>query len=145
MTKRKSNQPKRKNLSKEEIILDMEKKKKVQALKDLVRKIYPTLEKLDTIYDAQTTVNALMGFIDLEIEEKVKVIGMADISIDLSKQEDTKITSAMKELINLLQDISAEEASETLERLGSVFSQYASHKFLQGPMSTLTVDELVAK
>lgn len=137
--------PQRKNMQKDDIVAEMIKKQKVQALKDLVRKMYPILEKLDTIYDAQTTVNALAGFIDLEVEKKLKLIKMSDIKIDLAGQEKSKITVAIGELIKLLKDESAEEASETMDRLASVFTQFGAHKFLQGPMSGMTVDELVAK
>jgi len=135
--------PQRKNLSKEDIVKEMEQKQKVVHLKEVVRMIYPTLEKVDTIYDAQTAINALAGFIDLEIEKKLKQIKMADIVIDLSGQEQGKITDAMNELIGLLKDESAEEASETLDRLAQVFGQFGMHKFLKGPMSDLKVTELV--
>ncbi len=107
--------------------------------------MFPSIAKVDTIYDAQTVVNALAGFIDAHVEEKVRGIKLSDITIDLSKEEDSKIKTAILEVIATFPDESAQELSETLERVGRMFSQYAANKFLSQPMSTMTVDDIVQK
>ena len=59
------------NKSKEQILADMASKQKVEHIKEVVRKVFPLL-KVPTIYDGQTTLNALTGFIKADLEEKIK-------------------------------------------------------------------------
>ncbi len=133
------------NLSKDQILQEQKFQQKVQHLKEIVRKLFPELEAVDTIYDAQTVVNALAGFIDAHIETKVQEIKLSDITIDLSKEEDSKIKTAILNIIDMFPGESAQELSENLERLGQTFSKYAADKFLKQSMSTLTVDDIVKK
>lgn len=150
MAKTKKKLPKQKklprvNLSKDQLLEQQKFQQKVQHLKDLVRKLFPELETVDTVYDAQTVVNALAGFIDNQIEETVKKIKLSDIKIDLSKETDSKIKTAILNIEAMFQDEPAQELSESLERLGQTFSKHAADKFLRQPMSTLSVDDIVQK
>lgn len=111
----------------------------------MVRQLFPSLEKVDSIYDAQTVVNALAGFIDAHVEQKVQEIKLKEITIDLSKEEDSKIKTAIEELISMFPEESAQELSESLEKLGTVFGKFAADKYLKQPMSVITVDDLVTK
>lgn len=136
---------KRQNKTKQEIVGDMQFQAKVAHLKEVVRKLFPELDKQETIYDAQTVVNALSGFISAHLEQKMKEVKLSDIVIDLSKEDDSKIKSAIENIVAMFPDESAAELSENLERLGTVFSKYAADKFLKQPMSNLTVDDIVSK
>lgn len=135
----------RKNKSKEEIVADIKHQQKVAHIKELVKIIYPSLEKVDSVYDAQTTVNALSGFITALIEKKVAEIKLKDIQIDLSKEEDSKIKSAILEIIGLVPEESAQELSETLERLGTTLQSFIVNKHMKEPVSTIKIDDLVSK
>lgn len=136
---------KRVNKTKEQITTDIAHTKKVAHIKELVRSIFPLVEKVDTVYDAQTVVNALSGFITAHIENKVAEIKLSELPIDLSKEEDSKIKTAIESLIELMKDESAQELSETLERLGTTLQQFIIHKHMSEPMTTITIDELVSK
>lgn len=136
---------KRINKSKEEIQADMTHTAKTNHLKEVVRNMFPSLEKVDTIYDAQTTVNALSGFITALIEKKVLEIRLSDLVIDLSKEEDSKIKTAILEIIETMKDESAQELSETLERFGSTLGKLGAHKFLEKPMTEITIDDILSK
>lgn len=136
---------KRQNFSKEQLVQQMKFQDEVRHLKEIVVTLFPKLEGLDTIYDAQTTVNALSGFITAHIEKKVVDIKMRDLEIDLSKEEDSKIKTAILEIIALFPDESAQYLSESLERLGVKLPQFAADKFLKQPMSACTIEDFVSK
>lgn len=136
---------KRVNKSKEEIVSDIKQIEKVKHIKEVVRSIFPLMEQVDTVYDAQTVVNALSGFISAHIENKVAEIKLSDLPIDLSKEEDSKIKTAISGILELMKDESAQELTETLERLGTTLQQYIVHTHMGAPMSTITIDNIVSK
>lgn len=136
---------KRLNKSKEEILADMQHQQKVAHIKEIARAVYPLLENVDSIYDAQTSVNALSGFIAAEIEKSVAKIKLNELEIDLSKEEDSKIKTSIVAIMDLMKDESAQELSETLERLGTTLQQFIINKHMKEPMSTIKIDDLVAK
>lgn len=135
---------KRKNKSKEDITKEMEYEKKVSHIKDIVKQIYPTLETVDSIYDAQTVVNALSGFILAHLENKLQQFKMSDIIIDLSMEDDSAIKTAVLALAEMLADEPAKETSETLERLGKTLQTYSSHMFMKQPMSVVSLNDIVS-
>ncbi len=135
----------RTNKTKEQIVDDMKHQEKVAHIKDVVRGIFPYLEKVDTVYDAQTVVNALSGFIAALIEKNVAEIKLGDLDIDLSKEEDSKIKTAIQDIIRFEAEESAQELSETLERLGTTLQAYIVHKHMSAPMETIKIDDLVSK
>lgn len=136
---------KRVNKTKKEIVNDMQMQDKVKHIKEVVRNIFPMIEKLDSVYDAQTAVNALSGFISAYIEQRVAVIKLSELPIDLSKEEESNIKTAILEIMELLKDESAQEVSETLERLGTTLQQYIIHTHMTQPMSSIKIDDLVSK
>lgn len=136
---------KRINKSKDEIASDIAHARKVAHIKDVVREIFPKVAEMESIYDAQTVVNALSGFIEAHIEKKLGDIKLSEITIDLSKEEDSAIKTAMIALIESFQAEGAKELAETLERFGRTLSSYGADKFLKNPMNTITIDDILAK
>lgn len=136
---------KRVNKSKEQILNDMDHAKKVAHIKEMVRQLFPLVENVDTVYDAQTAVNALSGFIAAHIENKVALIKLSELPIDLSGEEDSKIKTSIVAIMELFKDESAQELSETLERLGSTLQQFIVHTHMSAPMNTIKIDDLVSK
>lgn len=136
---------KRVNKSKEEISADMAHSQKVTHMKEIVSTIFPIVEKVDTIYDAQTVVNALSGFIAALLEKKVLDIKLSELKLDLSTEDDSKIKTAILDIVESMKDESAQEISETLERFGSTLSKLGAHKFLMNPMTEIKLEDLVAK
>lgn len=134
---------KRKNSTKEEIVAQIEMDAKVAHLKNLIRAMFPYLEPVDTIYDAQTVVNALSGFIQAHVEKKLSEIKLSDIVIDLSKEEESKIKTSILALMELLKDEPASDLSKTLERLGRALSEFGANKFLKQPMTEISITDIV--
>jgi uncharacterized protein YaaQ len=135
---------KRVNKSKEQISAEMAHINKVAQIKDMVKRFFPKLENVESIYDAQTVVNALAGFIDANVEKQVAKIKLQDIEIDLSKEEDSEIKKAILAIMEEFKDESAQELSETLERFGSTLTKFAADKFLREPMTTLKLEDILA-
>lgn len=123
----------------------MQSKQRVEHSKEVIRKMFPSIEGMDTIYDAQTVVNALCGFIMPHIENYMSKIKMSELPIDLSKEEDSKIKIAIGELLETLKDEPAKQLMTTLDEFGASFSKLGAHKFLKQPMNVITVDDIVSK
>ena len=134
----------RANLNKEQIAQQLADQQKVIHIKEIVRKVFPSIEKLDTVYDAQTACVALAGLIEGEVENAVKKITMSQIVIDLSKEKDSKIKTAIEKMALLYPDECAQEYSETLERIGSTLQAYVANEGMKGKMK-IKVDDLVTK
>ncbi len=135
--------PKRINKTKEEISQDMIHIEKVKKLKTLVREIFPLLSKQESVYNAQTVVTALSGYINADIEEKNKKLKISDLSIDLSNEADNEITNAMLAIKELIQDEMAEDTSSLLEKLGQAFSAQGAEVFLKGPVSNVDIEDII--
>lgn len=130
------------NKSKAQIADDMRRIAQNKHVKEVVQKIFPLL-KVPTIYDGQTVVNAIAGFIKADLEEKTDVVKMSEVVIDLSKEKENEIKTSMVAIIELMKDEKAQDLSQILEKMGQVFSQYGSEKFLKNPMSSLLLNEIL--
>jgi hypothetical protein len=130
--------------TKDEIASDIARSQKVEHMKDVVRYVYPIIEKVDSIYDAQTVVNALSGFIMAHVEAKSLELKLVDLPIDLSGEENNKIKEAIVKLIELMKDEPAKELSSILERLGKTLGDYGAAEFLKNPMSELPITKILA-
>lgn len=135
---------KQKRLSKEEITRQMENENKIKHIKEVVTKAFPLIENLDSVYDAQTAVNALAGLLAAEVEKKVGLIKISEIEIDLSKEKDGNIKTAILEMISLFPDESAQELSETMERLGTTLQSYVANEGMKAKMN-IKVTDIVSK
>jgi len=132
------------NKSKDELKADIARTARINHMKDIVKKVFPIIEKVDTIYDGQTVVNALSGFVTANIEKKVAEIKLSDCKIDLSGEPKSKIKTAIEELIVLFKDEDAKVLASTLESLGSTLTKFGADRFLKQPMSNVSVKDIVA-
>ena len=144
MDLKRNNKMTRKNKSKEEIMTDIKQREKVAHIKEVVKKVYPLLA-VDTIYDAQTVLNAIQGFIKVDLEERLDAIKLSDLKLDFSKESDSKIKTAMEVIVKELADEPADEFSQTIERLARAFSDFGAQKFLKNDMSSLKIEEILAE
>lgn len=132
------------NKSKEQIVADIKQLEKIKHIKQIVRNVYPML-KVDTIYDAQTVLNALQGFIKVDLEEKLGAIKLKDLNLDFGKEKDSKIKDCMVAIALAMSDEPADEFSQTIERLSRAFSDFGAQKFLKNDMSALKLEEILAE
>lgn len=136
--------PKRVNKKKEEIAQLALQKADVERQKTLVRLLWPFLEKDLTIYDAQTVVNAVGGFIKYELSRKQDEIKVDDLLIDVSNEKDSPVKTAMIHVLEVFKGQKADESAQLLERLGKTLGMYSAHVFMKGKMETLKVEDIVA-
>ena len=73
--------PKQIHKKKEELLAEAKHLQKIEREKTLVKMMFPHIENQKTIYDAQTVLQALSGFIKLGIEQKTAEIKIKDIKI----------------------------------------------------------------
>ena len=133
----------RKNKSKDEITEEIKRTQKIAHIKKVVKDIFPKLE-VETIYDAQTVLNALSGFIKADLEDKTIEIKLGDLDIDLKKEKESKIKKSMVEIIRFMADEPAMDFAEILDRLSKAFYDFGATKFIKGPMSEVSLEDLLA-
>lgn len=130
--------------SKDQILSEMEYSAKLTRFKSMANRLFPLLQT-DTIYDAQTALEAVSGFVNFELSEKESSFKINDLKLDFSEQPEGKITNVMKAIKVELQQEGAKEAAEFLEMFAKTFSQYGSSQFLKKPMSEITAEEIISK
>lgn len=136
---------KRQNMTEHQILMEMQAKQRVEHAKQIVRNMFPVLEGVDTIYDAQTVVNALCGFIMPHIENYMSKIKLSDLPIDLSKEDDSEVKIALEKLLEMLKDEPAKQLMTTLDQFGVGFAKLGADRFMKQPMNTINVDDMVSK
>lgn len=136
---------KRVNKSKEEIAAQMVQTQKIERMKVLAKLIYPFIEDQKSIFDAQTVLNAAAGYIEHEHNLKSSNIIVKELPIDLSKDGGPKeLVDATQNVINLLQTEKADDSVALLKRFAQGLTQFSSQKYMEQPMSTIKIDDLVA-
>ncbi len=133
--------PKRINKSKQQIVDEMERKAKILRQKEMVRRIFPLL-KVDTIYEAQTAIFAVQGYLKEDLEKKMKIFKINDIALDFKGEPDTEITKVMHTIKSELQNDSAVEVMDMLEIFGNFFPDIGAEKYLAKKISELTIEDL---
>ena len=135
--------PKRVNKTKDEIAKEMAHKAKVEKQKALARRMFPLLE-VETIYDGQTALNALSGYIKFEMAVRESKLKINDLLLDLKKEPDTQITKVMEALKAEFQDEPAKELSELMERMANTLQSFIARKYVNNPMSEIKMEDIVA-
>ena len=134
---------KRENKNKAQIEAEMKQQQKVKNDKILVKLLFPFIENMKSIYDAQTALSAMSGYIKASFISKTDEIRVKDLTVDLSKEEDTEITTAMKHILEQLQEERAEDMTDLLDRFANILPKIGANEFLKGPMSTLKITDIL--
>lgn len=132
---------KRVNKSKPEILDEMAKRAKIERQKELIRRIFPLLE-VDTMYDMQTALLAVSGYIKEDIERKVQIFNVNDMLLDFKGEPDTKITKVMNAIKTELQMENAVEVMDTLETFGNFIPNIGVEAYLKKDAKDLTLKDL---
>ncbi len=135
--------PKRVNKTKDEIAKEMAHKANVEKQKALARRMFPLLE-VESIYDGQTALNALSGYIKFEMAVRESKLKINDLLLDLKKEPDTQITKVMEALKAEFQDEPAKELSDLMERMAKTLESFIARKYINNPMSEIKLEDIVA-
>lgn len=144
MKHRKSEDGPRKSKSKKELIEDIARRERIDRQRALAKTMFPFVADLPTIYDAQTVMNALAGYIEFGFKKKAQEITVAAAMCDFSKEEDGPLKSAVVALHGLLEHEPAEDAVTILKRFGDGLPQFVAGRGLKEPMSTIKMDDFIA-
>jgi len=136
---------KKSNKSKEQIASDIVRVQKANREKSLVKLMFPLIEGMSSIYDAQTALQALSGFIRNELDLKNSEFVLQDLKIDLSKEKDSEVKTALVNLIDMLAIEKAKDLSDLLQRFGNILAQHSANKFMKNPMSDIALKDIIAE
>lgn len=134
---------KRVNKTKDEIAKEMAHKAKVEKQKALARRMFPLLQ-VESIYDGQTALNALSGYIKFEMAARESKLKINDLLLDLKKEPDTQITKVMAALKAEFQDEPAKELSDLMERMAKTLEAFIARKYINNPISEIKMEDIVA-
>lgn len=136
---------KRVNKTKDQIASEIKHFEKVNREKALVKLMFPIIANQSTIYNAQTVLSALSGFIKNEMDKRSSEFLVRDLKIDLSKEKDGEIKTAINTMIGLLEIEKAKESALLLERFANILAQHSASEFMKKPMSDISIDKIIAQ
>lgn len=110
----------------------------------LCKLIWPIIATQESIYDAQTILNATSGFINFGFQKEMDKVKVRDLKIDLAKEPESEIKEAMISLLALLEPEKSKETASLLERFGKTLAQYGSAQYLKNSMSVLKMKDIIA-
>ena len=132
-----------KNKTKEENIEHIKAVEKAHKEKEITKRIFPLLQDCKTIYDAQTTLGAVAGFLQEGVQEELHKIIANQVTLDTSKVESETIKKAMEDIFKEIENEPAYVTSQILNKISSIFTAHGADKFLQNPMSSLPIEEII--
>lgn len=132
------------NKTKAEIAKEIAQKEAVKKQKILAKKIFEIIKDQKSIYDAQTVLTAVSGYIKYEIQVKESGVKVSDLIFDLKNQKKSDIKTSMEALLNLLQTENAIDMANFLERFGKTLAHYSSETFMKNPMSSIKEKDIIA-
>lgn len=118
---------------------------RVAREKTLVKMMWPIIEQLKTIYDAQTLLSAFAGFVSYDIEKKANEVKVSDVTIDLSKEKDAKMKDAMEKLAGLMAGEPAKDAANLARRFADTIAQYSAQTFMKQKMKSVKLTDFLAE
>lgn len=134
----------RSNASKQELELIQAQQGRITRQKAIAKIIFPALQELDTVYDAQTVVQAVSGFIKYAIETRLQALKVSDLTLDSGKGGNVKVRESIQKVLDLVANSSAEEVEGILSIMGQKFPEYFATKGLKEPMSSIPENEFIA-
>ena len=131
------------NKSKEQIKAEMLLKAEISHEKQLATMIFPELQKQETVYDAQTLLHGLSGYIHHELENRTNKVLVGDLPVDVSKEKEGAIRDSFKTILEMLKEEKADNVVKLLKRYGDMLGYYGSVQFLKNPMSIIKEEDLI--
>lgn len=126
---------------KREMIMDAKRKADQDKVRYIATTAFPFVEKVKTVYDAQTVFNAASGYISAALETEMSKIKVKELSIVLSKEKTNKdLHQAVESILSSLGDIAAEDVSEILQLMGKKLGDFVINKGLKEKMTIKTAD-----
>ena len=136
--------PKRVNKTKDEVARDMKIIASAKEKIELVRRIYPFIKDNKSMYDAQTALYALAGYIKFQLQQKEREYSIEDLALDLSKEQDGEIKDTMMKLMEEFKGEKGFSTAAILSEVGDSLQKYGAVKYMENPMSIIKETDFVA-
>lgn len=136
-------QPKKRK-SKEDVIAALAHKSFIDRQRNVAKSVFPLIEGLPKVYDAQTAFNAAAGYISYELEKKQNSFKVSDLDIDLSKEPEGPMKDAVMAIFDTIKDENAMEVSKTLTTMGDKLPGFIANRGMLLSMDTVKMDDFIA-
>jgi hypothetical protein len=133
----------RQNKSKEELLKEAEYRAIVTKKKELVKEIFPLLQKQKTLYDAQTVMGALAGFISQELKNKNDALILEDLNVDFKGLKEGPIRETVLAIYLSMNTEKAQMLSDLLNEMAEAFNKLGVHRFLNKEITEIKLDDLI--
>lgn len=131
------------NKTKDQLKAEMLLKQDISHEKQLATLIFPYLQKQATVYDAQTLLHGIAGYLHHELENKTNKVLVSELPVDLTQEKDGAFRDAFAELLVLLKEEKADKAIKFMKRYGDMLGYYGSKEYLKNPMSIIKEEDLI--
>lgn len=131
-------------MSKSEIEASIKTGLAVEKSKTLARKIFPAIANMDTVYDGQTVLNALAGYIENEIQKRSFALTVEDLGLNFDMEKESPIKDAVIELLASVNMERAIEAADMMKLMSSKLPGYLAGVHMKDKMETITIDQFIA-
>lgn len=131
------------NKTKAQIIAEQEQEQRISRMVSLAKLMWPFIENQETIYDAQTALFGISGYIETAIQIREDELKVSDLKVDLTKEVDGKIKTSMVNLLGLLEIENARDAATLTKKMADMIGQFGANEFVKGPMSNIKVSDIV--
>ncbi len=132
-----------KNRSKEDIKAEIARTNKVKHERELALKIWEHIKGMKSIYDAQTALQAVSGFVTFEYARKTQNVLCGDLTVDLKREKDKEMKKIMEAILVIIKGENAKDTAGFLERYGKMLAMYSSMEYMKKPMSELNRDKII--
>lgn len=123
-----------------EMAFQEKQKAKLDKQKYIAKTIFPFVEKLKTVYDAQTVFNAVAGYIDSTLAIEVSKIKVSDLNIVIDTKKGGELEKAVVNILKSMENVSAEDVSDLSQKMGQKLAEFVANKGLKDKMTIKTAD-----
>lgn len=117
----------------------------IQKSKVLARLLFPAVEQLATVYDAQTAFNAASGIIKQKLDEKLEEYTVGSLELDIEKVPEGPIKHAIKSMLELVENEKAGDAMQLIGLMGQKLPEFIVSQHIKDPMSSISAKEYISE
>ena len=136
---------KRINKTKDQLKAEILVKQDIEKEHKLAIILFPYLQKMETIYDAQTLLHGIAGYVHHELEKKMNGVKVNELPVDVSKEKEGVFRETFGEMLDLLKDEDADHTIKFMKRFGDMLGYFGAKEYMKNPMSMIKQDDLIKK
>lgn len=114
---------------------------------ELAKSIFSLLKNNKTIYDTQTVMNALAGFIKFELGKKIDLIKVSlvhdEIKAIIKAEKKSEIKTSLENILELVKDEPAKDVIALLETFANKIGEHGQSIYVKKPISELNIKDII--